>query len=67
MNFSPNTDTFTWSDYYGYYTPLLRIRAITVPTIGSDCMKGGWQSLSRANGSAFTNQGDCVSHVQNGK
>ena len=65
--FPPNTDSFTWSDYYGYYTPLLRIQAITLATSVEQCKKNGWQSVSRVDGSAFKNQGDCVSYVKNGK
>ncbi|MFN8633483.1 MAG: hypothetical protein U0893_06475 [Chloroflexota bacterium] len=32
-----------------------------------DCKNGGWQSLKRADGSSFKNQGDCVSYTNNGK
>jgi hypothetical protein len=31
------------------------------------CKKDGWKTLHRADGSAFKNQGDCVSYVNNGK
>lgn len=31
------------------------------------CKKDGWMTLSRADGSNFKNQGDCVSYAQNGK
>jgi probable HAF family extracellular repeat protein len=31
------------------------------------CRNGGWAELMRANGSAFRNQGDCVSYVNTGK
>ncbi len=34
---------------------------------GADCKNGGWQSVKRADGSSFKNQGDCVSYVNNGK
>jgi hypothetical protein len=30
------------------------------------CKKDGWKSVSRANDSAFKNQGDCVSYVETG-
>lgn len=33
----------------------------------AECLKGGWQGVTRADGSTFKNQGDCVSYVQNGK
>ena len=32
-----------------------------------DCKNGGWQRLSRTDGSGFKNQGDCVSYVQTGR
>jgi hypothetical protein len=32
-----------------------------------ECKKGGWQNMSRADGSPFKNQGDCVSYVNTGK
>lgn len=31
------------------------------------CKKDGWKTLSRADGSSFNNQGDCVSYTKNGK
>jgi hypothetical protein len=32
----------------------------------SACMKGGWQSIVRQDGTAFIDQGSCVSYVANG-
>ncbi len=31
------------------------------------CKNGGWRSLTRADGSAFKNQGDCIQYVNTGK
>jgi hypothetical protein len=31
------------------------------------CKKGGWADLTRANGSSFKNQGDCIQYVNTGK
>ncbi|HWS88074.1 MAG TPA: thrombospondin type 3 repeat-containing protein [Pyrinomonadaceae bacterium] len=31
------------------------------------CKNGGWQTLTRANGTFFKNQGDCVQYVNTGK
>jgi hypothetical protein len=31
------------------------------------CKDGGWKTMTRADGSAFKNQGDCVSYVNTGK
>jgi hypothetical protein len=37
-----------------------------VPTSADDCKNGGWQSRSRADGSAFRNQGECIKYVNTG-
>lgn len=37
-----------------------------VPTSRDECKDDGWQTLQRANGTLFNNQGDCVSYVNNG-
>ena len=37
------------------------------PSNADDCKKDGWMTLSRADGSPFKNQGDCVSYTQTGK
>ena len=31
------------------------------------CKKGGWESLERADGSEFKNQGDCIQYLNTGK
>lgn len=36
---------------------------IVTPQTKEDCMKGGWQDVTRADGTPFKNQGDCVSSV----
>jgi len=33
----------------------------------NECKKGGWQTMRRADGTPFKNQGDCVSYVNTGK
>jgi hypothetical protein len=38
----------------------------TVPQNKDDCKNGGWQNLTRSNGTLFKNQGDCVSYTSNG-
>lgn len=38
-----------------------------VPTDAAQCMNGGWVNYARPDGSAFKNQGDCVSFVTSGK
>jgi len=31
------------------------------------CKKGGWQNMTRADGSSFKNQGDCIQYINTGK
>ena len=38
-----------------------------VATDKDQCKNGGWQTVKRADGSSFKNQGDCVSYTNNGK
>lgn len=38
-----------------------------VPLAKDDCKKGGWQDRARADGSTFTNQGDCIQYVNTGR
>ena len=49
------------------YVPAVSFSAYAFPTTSAECKNGGWQSLTRADLTPFTNQGDCVSYVQNGK
>jgi len=43
------------------------VTALLSPQTKDDCKDGGWQNLVRANGTAFKNQGACVSYVNTGK
>jgi hypothetical protein len=43
------------------------LRSINPPANMDACKDDGWQSLTRADGSVFMNQGDCVSYAQNGR
>ena len=38
-----------------------------VPTKARQCKKGGWRTLTRADGTTFKNQGDCIQYVKTGK
>lgn len=38
-----------------------------VPETAAACKNGGWQTLRRANGSTFKNQGDCIQYVNTGR
>ncbi len=59
--------TFRRDDNWTPYSPAVRLNAFTPATAAASCKNGGWQTLSRGNGSTFTNQGDCVSYATNGK
>ena len=37
------------------------------PSDKDKCKKGGWMDLTRADGSSFKNQGDCIQYVNTGK
>lgn len=49
------------------YIPAAQFQAYTIATSGTGCKNDGWRSLSRADGSAFKNQGDCIQYVNTGK
>jgi hypothetical protein len=38
-----------------------------VPTTANQCKSGGWMTRTRADGSTFKNQGDCIQYVNTGK
>lgn len=44
----------------------INFEPFVVATSRDACKKDGWMTLKRANGSAFGNQGDCVSYVNTG-
>jgi hypothetical protein len=37
------------------------------PSSAGECKKGGWQNVTRADGSTFKNQGDCIQYLNTGK
>jgi hypothetical protein len=41
--------------------------AAAVPSAKDDCKNGGWQLFTRADGSSFKNQGDCIQYTNTGK
>ena len=43
-----------------------RFEVLPVPN-KDDCKKGGWETLSRDDGSPFKNQGDCIQYLNTGK
>jgi hypothetical protein len=40
---------------------------VTTATAKDQCKNGGWSNLTRADGSHFKNQGDCIQYVNTGK
>jgi hypothetical protein len=64
--------TFRLDETPGCWTgfqPAFRIAALTinVPANANACKNNGWQTLTRADGSTFKNQGDCIQYVNTGK
>ncbi|HEX8286784.1 MAG TPA: hypothetical protein VF556_02245 [Pyrinomonadaceae bacterium] len=64
----------TYNPNYNVYTDLVNLNGTTydfepylIVSNAGQCKKGGWQTLRRADGTPFTNQGDCVSYTNNGK
>lgn len=53
------------------YSPASMTAQIAVvyatPKTKDECKDGGWESVVRADGSAFKNQGDCIQYVNTGK
>ena len=49
------------------FKPSIKINAANPPTTANQCKNGGWQSSTRADGSTFKNQGDCIQYVNTGK
>jgi len=49
------------------FKPAVRFNAAVTPASQNDCKKGGWQTLTNANGQPFANQGQCIQYVNTGK
>jgi hypothetical protein len=47
--------------------PAAQFTAYTIAPSANACKNNGWQSLARAGGSSFKNQGDCIQYVNTGK
>jgi hypothetical protein len=52
---------------WGGFIPAAQFTAYTIATTAAGCKNNGWQSLSRAGGSPFKNQGDCIQYVNTNK
>lgn len=58
-------DALTLGD--GVNTVTYDFEPYAVAQTRDDCKNGGWQSMRRADGSGFKNQGDCIQYVNTGK
>jgi hypothetical protein len=58
---------FRRDDAWTPYSPAVQINAFTVASTQGGCKNNGWLSLTRADGSTFKNQGDCIQYVNTGK
>jgi hypothetical protein len=52
---------------HGFVIDNLSLGTANVPTTKDDCKNDGWQSFTRADGSSFKNQGDCIQYATKGK
>jgi hypothetical protein len=49
------------------FKPSVRFNAANAPTNKDQCKGNAWQGFTRADGSAFKNQGDCIQYANTGK
>jgi hypothetical protein len=56
-------DAGCWTDF----KPSIKVNAGNPPASANQCKNGGWQNYTRADGSTFKNQGDCIQYVNTGK
>jgi hypothetical protein len=63
--FNPSYDVET--DGVSYNDTIYDFELANEPADKSACKIGGWQNLTRADGSPFKNQGDCIQYVNTGK
>ena len=67
-NFIGNVDAFTIGVNSDNTTYNFELQEPTnVPANANQCKNGEWQTRTRADGSTFKNQGDCVQYVNTGK
>lgn len=60
-----SSDALTIS--YGGICTIYDFEPYRVATDKDQCKNGGWQTVRRADGSTFKNQGDCIQYVNTGK
>ena len=52
---------------HGFVFDNLSLGTSNAAAAKDDCKNGGWQSLTRADGTPFKNQGDCIQYTNKGK
>lgn len=63
--YNPNYDVET--DLVDFNGTTYDFQTFVAVTAKDQCKDGGWAGVTRADGSAFTNQGDCIQYVNTGK
>lgn len=51
----------------GFLVDGVSLTSSNPPQTANDCKNGGWMTHTRADGSTFKNQGDCIQYVNTGK
>ena len=72
VGFGVNVGTFNpsynvESDLVQFNNTTYNFEPYEVATDKDQCKKDGWKDVTRANGSSFKNQGDCIQYVNTGK
>lgn len=62
---NPSYDVF--ADLVNFNGTTYNFELFEVPSNSNQCKNGGWQTMSRTDGSSFKNQGDCIQFVNTGK
>jgi hypothetical protein len=52
---------------HGFVFDNLSLGTANAAAVKDDCKNGGWRSMTRADGSPFKNQGDCIQYTNTGK
>ena len=51
---------------HGFVIDNLSLGTANAAAVKDDCKDGGWKSFTRADGSPFKNQGDCIQYTNHG-
>jgi hypothetical protein len=68
VNIGSNNPSYNvFADYVNFNGTTYNFELYETATTSDQCKNGGFNSVKRADGSSFKNQGDCVSYTKNGK